>query len=75
MIRCVKTRFQNFPLLLVDYPDNNAAWRVFLNTIYTAGGILGYDKAAALYFKELLQQFYDDNVQYVEVRSLLDFVS
>ncbi|ODN05647.1 Adenosine deaminase CECR1, partial [Orchesella cincta] len=58
----------------VAYPDTNAAWDFFEKKITTISGIINYDKALKDNYYQVLQQHYDDNVMYIEMRGLLSDV-
>lgn len=53
------------------YPDAASAWRRFRLLFLSADGLIYFAPVTRLYVYEALQEFYDDNVQYLEIRSLL----
>jgi len=53
------------------YPNSNVVWRAFEDALISISGILNYAPVFRDYFYEGLQSIYDDNVQYVEIRTLL----
>lgn len=55
----------------VTYPNINTVWRAFENTLGAAFGMITYYPVFYEYFYRALQMFYDDNVQYVEIRTTL----
>ena len=61
--------------LIVDnpedvYPTADAVWLRFESLFISTFGLLLYAPVFKAYFYEALQQFYDDGVQYMELRSL-----
>ncbi|KAL5007348.1 hypothetical protein ScPMuIL_016154 [Solemya velum] len=55
----------------IAYPTVNAAWRRFTELFQTINGLFQYAPAFTAYYSEALKEFYEDNVQYIEVRALL----
>ena len=53
------------------YPTIDVAWKRFLQTFDQVGGLVNYVPVFRDYFYEALQEFLDDNVQYLEFRGLL----
>jgi len=61
--------------LIVDNPEDvystaDAVWLRFESLFISTFGLLLYAPVFKAYFYEALQQFYDDGVQYMELRSL-----
>jgi len=61
--------------LIVDepekvYPTSSAVWSYFELRFQSTFGLLLYAPVFKTYFYQALQQFYDDGVQYMELRSL-----
>lgn len=61
--------FRNLPI--ETYPNINSVWSAFENTLGTAFGMFSYAPVFTDYFYQALQSFYDDNVQYMEIRTTL----
>ena len=57
------------------YSSQNAIWKKFAAIFTALEGLLTYVKAFEAYYMEALQEFYLDNVQYLEIRGLLPQVS
>lgn len=55
---------------IVSYNDVNAAWDKFMNLFIVFGSIVEYKEAWRNYYKQALHELYDDNVQYLELRSV-----
>lgn len=53
------------------YPDGDAAWKRFQSLFASIGGILFYTPVVRDFTYEALREFYEDNVQYVEMRGVL----
>lgn len=53
------------------YPTINDVWRQFLHVFDVANGLINYAPVFRDYFYEALDEFRQDNVQYLEVRGLL----
>ncbi|KZS10612.1 Adenosine deaminase-related growth factor C [Daphnia magna] len=53
------------------YPNINSVWTAFENTLIAGSGIITFAPVFTDYFYEGLQSFYDDNVQYIEIRTTL----
>lgn len=62
-------RFSMYPIS--TYQTNNAAWKHFMSIFGLLDGLLHYAPVFRDYLYNVLQEFYEDGVQYVEVRSLL----
>ncbi|XP_013397015.1 adenosine deaminase 2 isoform X2 [Lingula anatina] len=56
------------------YPTQNIVWQKFLDALDSATGLIMYAPVFKDYFYEALKEFYEDNVQYIEVRCLLSEV-
>jgi hypothetical protein len=56
---------------LETYPNINSVWTAFENTLIAGSGIITYAPIFTDYFYQGLQSFYDDNVQYIEIRTTL----
>ena len=56
------------------YPNINSVWTAFENTLIATSGIVTYAPVFSDYFYQGLQSFYDDNVQYLEIRTVLPTV-
>jgi len=72
----VITRLYKQLTLVVDdpekvYPTANVIWSRFVSSFLSTFDLLMYAPVFKAYVYEGLQQFYDDGVQYVELRSLL----
>lgn len=66
--------------LIVDdpfkvYPNTDVVWQRFYALFGASDGLVFYEPVFKAYFYEALQEFYDDNVQYIEFRGLLTKVS
>lgn len=57
--------------ILVAYPTANRAWYWFEKKITTISSLANYAPALRAYYYHTLQEFLDDNVQYIEMRGLL----
>ena len=53
------------------YPNINSVWTAFENTLIAGSGIISYAPVFTDYFYQGLKEFYDDNVQYMEIRTTL----
>ena len=53
------------------YPDINAVWNAFERSLAAPNGIILYAPVFVDYIYQGLQSFYDDNVQYIEIRTSL----
>lgn len=54
-----------------EYPDIYAAWRKFGGYFVKTGTLLGYKPVYELYFYDTLKAFKNDNIMYIELRSVL----
>lgn len=61
--------FSMYPIS--TYQTNNAAWKRFMSIFGLLDGLLRYAPVWRDYLYNVLQEFYEDGVQYVELRSLL----
>jgi len=52
------------------YPTVNVIWSRFVSAFLSTLDLLLYAPVFKSYFSEALQQFYDDGVQYIELRSV-----
>ena len=55
----------------LTYPYINYAWGTFQNMFATMKELLGYRPVFEIYHYQLLQELYEDNVMYVEIRTSL----
>ncbi|KAJ8391063.1 hypothetical protein AAFF_G00096840 [Aldrovandia affinis] len=66
---------QNLTLFTADpeaaYPSQSAVWSRFEETFFAAIGLITHAPVFKDYFYQGLQQFYMDNVMYLELRALL----
>ncbi|KAG7303385.1 hypothetical protein JYU34_011880 [Plutella xylostella] len=53
------------------YPDVNAAWNKFGNYFVKTSGLFGYKPIWEMYFYDTLKAFREDNIMYIEIRSVL----
>lgn len=53
----------------IDYPDINIVWTKFQNLFSTIGGFLDYWPVFKDFHYRILQEMYDDNVMYIELRT------
>jgi len=56
------------------YPTSNVIWSRFMNAFTSTFDLLTYAPVFKAYFYEALQQFHDDGVQYMELRSVFPTV-
>lgn len=54
-----------------EYPDLNSVWRRFQSVMVITGSAASHVAAFTDYMTRALEDFYEDNVQYIEVRSTL----
>lgn len=57
------------------YPDAATVWQAFEDALNAQRGIVLYRPAYERYLYQVLQEFMDDNVQYLEFRGTLTPVS
>uniref|UniRef100_A0A336LR32 Adenosine deaminase n=1 Tax=Culicoides sonorensis TaxID=179676 RepID=A0A336LR32_CULSO len=55
----------------IEYRNIKEVWNKFLSKFGAIEGLVGYKKVWKEYFKQTLQEFLDDGVQYLEFRGLL----
>jgi hypothetical protein len=72
-VRRFFTLFVDDPL--IRYSDINVVWDKFMDLFRVFGAIVEYKEAWRDYFRQALEELYDDNVQYLELRSVLPEVS
>ncbi|KAI5638720.1 adenosine/AMP deaminase domain-containing protein [Phthorimaea operculella] len=53
------------------YTDVNKVWKCFQNYFISTSGLFGYNLVWERYFYDTLKALHDDNVMYVEIRSVL----
>lgn len=58
----------------LQFKDVNDVWNIFLKIFNSLWPILSYWPARRAYFKQVLNEFYEDGVQYFEVRAGLSEV-
>lgn len=56
------------------YPDINTVWAKFQSLFDISGGMVGYAPAFLDYMYNALEEFYKDNVNYVEIRGTLPLI-
>lgn len=56
---------------MVRYSDINAVWNKFMEIFMVFGSIVTYTEAWKDYYRQSLQEAYDDGVQYLEFRGVL----
>ena len=59
----------------IDYPDINTVWSKFQNIFTTIGGFLGYLPTFKDFHYQIMQELYDDNIMYAELRTSIKTVS
>ncbi|XP_069683236.1 adenosine deaminase 2-like [Periplaneta americana] len=64
---------RNFTLITSNprakYPDINAVWKIFIKIFRTVRGLIFYRPAFESYYLQVLKEFKEDNVMYLELRS------
>lgn len=64
-----------FTLIVDDpakqYHDINAVWNKFMEIFIVFGSLVSYTEAWKDYYRQALQELYDDGVQYLEFRGVL----
>lgn len=56
---------------LVRYNDINAVWDKFMQIFMVFGNLVTYEGTWKDYYRQALQESYDDGVQYLEFRGVL----
>lgn len=69
-------KVRRFFTLIVDnptqaYSDINAVWNKFMEIFMVFGALVTYTETWKDYYRQALQESYDDNVQYLEFRGVL----
>lgn len=69
-------KVRRFFTLIVDdpthaYSDINAVWNKFMEIFMVFGSLVTYTESWKDYYRQSLQESYDDNVQYLEFRGVL----
>lgn len=69
-------KVRRFLTLVVDdpndtYTDINTAWKKFMDLFICFDPVVTYTEAWKDYYRQTLQECYDDGVQYLEFRGLL----
>ncbi len=54
-----------------SYPSQNAVWNRFMENFQTMMGLFFYTGVFAKYYYQALEEFYSDNVQYLEMRTVI----
>lgn len=77
---CVLDRLlKNFTLMTenpeVDYANQNIVWSKFQRIFFTISGLVHYAPVFRDYVFQALEEFYQDNVLYLELRAMLFPVS
>ena len=52
------------------YPNSNTAWTKFLSLFESLDGLLSFEPIFRAFYYQSLTEFYEDNVQYLEFRSV-----
>jgi hypothetical protein len=60
---------------MVRYSDINAVWNKFMEIFMVFGSIVTYTEVWKDYYRQALQEAYDDGVQYLEFRGVLPEVN
>lgn len=71
-----ESKIRHFFTLIVDdplirYSDINAVWNKFMEIFMVFGSIVTYTEAWKDYYRQSLQEAYDDGVQFLEFRGVL----
>lgn len=53
----------------LDYPDVNAAWKAFDKIFRIVSDVITYEHTFRVLYRRMLQEMYDDNVMYLELRT------
>jgi adenosine deaminase CECR1 len=56
---------------MVKYNDINSVWNTFMDIFKVFGSLVTYTETWKDYYRQSLQEMYDDNVQYLEFRGVL----
>ena len=56
---------------LIRYSDINAVWNKFMEIFMVFGSVVTYTEVWKDYYRQSLQEMYDDGVQYLEFRGVL----
>ncbi|BFF99499.1 adenosine deaminase 2 [Drosophila madeirensis] len=67
--RYLQRRFSMYPFS--NFKSNNEAWTHFMGIFMLLDGLLCYAPVWGDYYYNALQEFYEDGVQYLELRSVL----
>ncbi|CAG2068151.1 unnamed protein product, partial [Timema podura] len=54
-----------------DYPTINEVWEKFQDIFTTVNGLTRWRVAFEMYYNQVLQEFYEDNVMYLEIRGTI----
>ncbi|KAL7022525.1 hypothetical protein ACKWTF_012282 [Chironomus riparius] len=52
-----------------EYPDVNSVWKKFQNMFNVVGGVFDYLPTYKAYHQRILEELYEDNVMYLEMRT------
>lgn len=69
----IKSHFTLYPQ--TNYFDINAVWQKFMDIFILLDGLVTYQPIWGDYFYNSLKDYYEDGVQYIEIRSVLPVVS